>query len=123
LAWARPGTISTQDKHYAVPRTQFGSVGRLPWLDLRETRIESGAGGHIGGQDVVRVTVQVLAGSVIPHRGARVGMTSRDLDVAQVDARVEHGRDEGMTEHMRVRPGDPDAGGGWRAGPSGHCGC
>jgi len=35
------------------------------------------------------VAVQVLAGSVIPHRGARVGVTSGDLDVAQVDARVE----------------------------------
>jgi hypothetical protein len=32
-----------------------------------------------------------------------------DLDVAEVDAGVEHGRDEGMPEHMRVGPGDLDA--------------
>jgi len=33
------------------------------------------AGGHEGGEDVVRVAVQVLAGSVVPHRGAQVGVT------------------------------------------------
>ena len=29
----------------------------------------------------------------VAHRGARVSVTGGDLDVAQVDARVEHGRD------------------------------
>jgi hypothetical protein len=28
-----------------------------------------------------------------------------DLDVAQVDAGVEHGRDEGVAQHVRVRAG------------------
>ena len=50
----------------------------------------SGAGGHEGGEDVVRVAVQVLAGSVVAHCGAGVGMTGGDLDIAQVDACVEH---------------------------------
>jgi hypothetical protein len=33
-----------------------------------------------------------------------------DLDVAGVDAGVEHGRDEGMAEQVRLGPGDPDPG-------------
>jgi hypothetical protein len=40
------------------------------------------------------MAVQVLAGPVIPHRGARVGVAGGDLYVAQVSASVEHGRDE-----------------------------
>jgi hypothetical protein len=32
-----------------------------------------------------------------------------DLNVAQVHAGVQHGGDEGMAEHMRVRPGDRHA--------------
>ena len=39
------------------------------------------------------MAVQVLAGSVVPHRGARVGVTGSDLYVAQVSASVEHGCD------------------------------
>jgi hypothetical protein len=57
------------------------------------------------------VAVQVLAGSVIPHRGARVSVTGSDLHVAQIGAGVEHGRDVGVAEHVRVCPGDLDAGG------------
>jgi len=53
------------------------------------------------------VTVEILAGPVIPHRGARIGVPGGDLAVAQVHARVQHRRDEGMTEHVRVRAGDP----------------
>ena len=44
------------------------------------------------------------------HRGARVGVSGGDLH-AQVSATVEHGRDERVTEDMRVCPGDLDAGG------------
>jgi hypothetical protein len=33
-----------------------------------------------------------------------------DLDVAQVDAGVGHGCDEGVPEHMRMCPGEPDSG-------------
>jgi hypothetical protein len=57
------------------------------------------------------VAVQVLAGSVVAHRGARVGVAGSDLDIAQVDARVEHGGDERVAEHVRVCPGDGHAGG------------
>jgi hypothetical protein len=56
-----------------------GNVGRLPRVEPRETWAGSGARRHEGGQDVVRVAVQVAAGPVIPHRGARVGMAGGDL--------------------------------------------
>ncbi len=62
----------------------------------------SGTGGHVGGQDVVGVAVEVLAGPVVAHGGAWVGVAGGDLDVAQVHASVEHGGDEGMAEHVRV---------------------
>jgi hypothetical protein len=59
----------------------------------RETRVRSGAGGHVGGEDVVRVAVEVLAGSVISHRRARVGVAGGDLDVSEVDAGIGTGRE------------------------------
>ncbi len=39
------------------------------------------------------MAVEVVAGPVVPHCGSRVGVAGGDLDVSQVDARVEHGRD------------------------------
>jgi len=54
----------------------------------------SGTGGHGGGENVVRVAVEVLAGSVVTHGGARVGVPGSDLHVSEVDASVEHDRDE-----------------------------
>jgi hypothetical protein len=59
----------------------------------------------------MRVPLQVLAGPVIPHRGARVGVTGGDLHVAQVSASVEHGRDIGLGAACADMPGDLDAGG------------
>ena len=53
------------------------------------------------------MAVEGLASPVITHRGAWIGMAGSDLDVAQVNSGVEHGRDEGMAEHVGVRPGDP----------------
>src|SRR5437868_8180751 len=85
--------------------------GVSPELGVRETRSGSGARGHVGREDVVGVTVQVLTGPVVAHGGARVGVPGGDLDVPEVDASIEHGRHESVTEHMRVCPGDPDAGG------------
>lgn len=55
------------------------------------------------------MAVQVVAGPVVAHRGARVGVVGDDLHVAQVSAGVGHGRDTGMTEHVRVCPGDLEA--------------
>jgi hypothetical protein len=78
------------------------------------------------------VTVKVLAGPVGTHRGARIGVAGGDLDIPQVHACVRHGRDEGMAEHVRVRPGDPhtrslgeapQAAGGGVAVPSGRRDC
>ena len=34
-----------------------------------------------------------------------------DLDVAEADAGIQHGGDEGMSEHVGVHPGHPDPGG------------
>jgi hypothetical protein len=51
--------------------------------------IWSGAGSHIRGDDVVGVAVEVLAGPVIAHGSARVGVPGGDLDIAQIYARVE----------------------------------
>ena len=79
----------------------------------------SGTGGHVGGEDVVRVAVQVLAGSVISHRRARVGVAGGDLDVPKVDAGIEHGRDERVpsfrthrVQRFRVAIGPADSGDG-----------
>jgi hypothetical protein len=50
----------------------------------------------------------------------------RDLYVPQVDAGVEHGRDEGVPQHVRVHPREPDASlGSQVTQPSGGgmCGC
>jgi hypothetical protein len=89
----------------------FGNVGRIPRHEPRETRAGSSAGRHVGGEDVVRVAVQVAAGPVVPHRGSRVSVAGGGLHVAQVGASVEHGRDVSVTEHVGVCPGDLDAGG------------
>jgi hypothetical protein len=64
------------------------------------------------------VAVQVLAGPVVAHCGARVGVAGGDLDVPEVDAGVGHGRDIGM----RVRPGDLDAGGPGELAEAAGCG-
>jgi hypothetical protein len=53
------------------------------------------------------MAVEVLAGPVVTHRGARVGVAGGDLDVPQVYSSIKHGRDEGMPEHVGVRPGSP----------------
>lgn len=78
-----------------------------PW----ETQARSGAGGHGGGENVVRVAVQILASPVIAHRGAWVGVPGDDLDIPQAGACVEHGRYERVPEPVRMCPGSLDAGG------------
>ena len=93
--------------------------------------MRSRAGGHVSGEDVVRVAVQVLAGRVVPPSGARVGVPGGDLDVAEVGTRSSMV----VTNVWRSMCGwvlaawipavsAAGAGGGWpRAGPSGHRGC
>src|SRR5665811_763897 len=70
----------------------------------------SGSGGHVGGQDVVGVSVEGGAGAVVSHGGAWVGVAGGDLDVAQVDAGVEHRGDVGVAEHVLVHARQSDAG-------------
>jgi len=60
------------------------------------------AGGRVGGEDVVRVAVQVLAGPVVSHGGARVRVTGGNLDVAEINAGIEHRGDERVAQHVRV---------------------
>jgi len=40
------------------------------------------------------VTVQVLACSVVTHRGPRIGVAGSDLDVSQIHASIETGREQ-----------------------------
>ena len=51
------------------------------------------------------MAVEVLAGPVITHGGAWVGVAGGDLDVAQVDSGVEHGRDVGVAKHVGMSLG------------------
>jgi len=57
------------------------------------------------------VAVQVLPGPVVAHGGARAGVPGGDLDVPEVDAGIEHGRDESAAQHVGAGPGDLDPGG------------
>jgi hypothetical protein len=56
------------------------------------------------------VAVEVGAGAVVAHGGVGVGVAGGDLDVAEVDAGVEHRGDEGVPEHVRMHLRDLDAG-------------
>jgi hypothetical protein len=53
-------------------------------------------------QDVVGVTVEVAAGSVIPRRHPRVAVSRSDLNVTQGDTCVQACGDEGMPQRMRA---------------------
>jgi hypothetical protein len=55
------------------------------------------------------VSVKVVAGPVVAHRCARVGVPGGDLDIAQVDACIEHGGHASVPKHVRVHPRQPDA--------------
>ncbi len=54
----------------------------------------------MGGQDVVRVAVKVLAGPVGTHRGPRIGVAGSDLDVPQIQASI-GGLGVGVAERVR----------------------
>jgi hypothetical protein len=72
---------------------------------------DSGAGGHVGGENVVGMPVEVLPCAVVAHGRAGVGVAGGDLHVAKVHAGVEHGGDEGVPEHVRVHPREVHASG------------
>jgi hypothetical protein len=60
-----------------LERTHIGRVAC--WRQLRSR-------GHEGGEDVVAVPVEVLAGAVLAHGRAWVGVSDGDLDVAEADS-------------------------------------
>jgi hypothetical protein len=90
------------------------------------------AGGHVGGEDVVGVAVEVFAGPVVSHGGAGVGVAGGDLYVTQVNSGVETawwsrtcaGACAGACVGGGPRPWWPEAAVvGWRrGGPSGRHG-
>lgn len=69
----------------------------------------SGAGGHVRREDVFGVSVEILAGSVVAHGGARVRVAGGDLYVSEVDSSVEHRGDVGVPEHVRMHPWELDS--------------
>ena len=54
----------------------------------------SGTGGHVGGESVVGVPVEILAGPVIAGGRAGIGVPGGDLDIAQVNPGVQTGREK-----------------------------
>jgi hypothetical protein len=54
------------------------------------------------------VPVQVLAGAVVSHGGARVAVPGGDLHITQVHPSIEHGGHERVAEHVWMHPGQPD---------------
>jgi hypothetical protein len=62
----------------------------------------------LGGADVVGVPVEVPTGFVVAHRGLRVGVPGGDLHVAETGSRIQHGRNEGVPQHVRVHSRQPD---------------
>jgi hypothetical protein len=66
--------------------------------------------------------VEVFARPVVAHRGLGLGVPGGDLQVAEADAGVQHGRDEGMTQHMGMHLWHLDPGGlGQLPEPAGRC--
>jgi len=53
----------------------------------------SGARGHVRGEDVVRVTIEVLAGPVVAHGRPGVGVPGGDLNITQVHPGIQTGRE------------------------------
>jgi hypothetical protein len=70
---------------------------------LHARRGLSGGSGDEGGDDVGGVAVEADAGAVVARR-ARVGVAGGFLDIAQWDARVKGGGDEGVAKRVRADP-------------------
>jgi hypothetical protein len=111
-----------------------GCISTAAWHDRRAVAGDppagrSCSGGHVRGEDVVGVPVEVPAGPVVSASWFRVGVPGGDLHVAEADSRIEHGRDDVTYADASGRSGSPprrpaaSAGGSPRAGPSAHRGC
>jgi circadian clock protein KaiC len=88
-------SLTITDHGLAVGHPLTSVTGRLGWSALRTQ----------GPAEPVRPATPAAA-----NAGAGVGMPGGDLDVAQVGAGVEHGGDEGVPEHVRMRARDPHTG-------------
>jgi len=62
-----------------------------------------GGSGDEGGDDVVGVSVEVAAGSVVAGGGAGVGVSGGDLDVARRDSGVLQGASDVGVASVAVR--------------------
>jgi hypothetical protein len=81
-------------------------VGHDTEVPPEDGRVWAGsAAGDEGGDDVVGVSVEVLASSVEDGGGSGIGVAGRDLHVPKRDASVEGGHYETGTEHVGVHGG------------------
>jgi SMI1 / KNR4 family (SUKH-1) len=116
FAWHPASAPLSRDSHHQTPtltdcieinlavRPQRGGSALI---SAEQGAMALSAGGHERGEYVDRVPVEVLAGAVVAHGGARVGVASSDLHVAGADAGVEHGGHEGMPQQgFVVSPGE-----------------
>ncbi len=78
----------TQGQRRRPEEVVVGTSARSGRGDSVGGRRTSGAGGHVGGEDVVGVAVEVVAGAVVAHGGAGVGVPGDDLDITQVHVGV-----------------------------------
>jgi hypothetical protein len=98
----------TDERHHrgdvgCLPRVRAaGGVGLVRYRrPCRRPGCSSDGGPSSGGP--------ALSGG--PHRRPGVSVTGGDLYIAEVSVGVEHGRDVRVAKHMRMCPGDLDAGG------------
>src|SRR5690242_18539142 len=82
--WKHHTSFATWGGYEAM--TAHRPIRSIDLAGLVDRCVSSGPGGHVRSQDVVGVAVQVVARPVVAHGGARIGMPSRDLGVAQIDA-------------------------------------
>jgi hypothetical protein len=83
---------------------RLDGVAKVQLRPRMPTRTFSVLAGHVCGQDVVAVSVEVVPSSVVFRGRSRVRVAGSDLHVAQRYARVEHGGDVGVSQRMRVDP-------------------
>ena len=74
----------------------------LPAKPCENAGSRSGGSGHVAGEDVDGVAVEVAPGAVVPGRGAGIGVPGGDLHVAKRDSGVEQRGNERVPEDMRV---------------------
>ncbi len=76
-----------------------GGRGRQAVEELQPLRLPGGTR-DVGGDNIGRVPVQAAAGSVIPHRGTRIGVRGGLLHVTQRDPGIQSGGDERVAKRV-----------------------